>query len=140
MRRRSLRGLVAALSLLMMPLLAGCEVRTFQIQLPGFASGEIDGIWLWKRVGSQWQRVCRIDFENHRITARGEEISYVQNCINGIEARGLVFPTKVERLPNSPTTIQIEMVYLRYEEPGTYRATAFNESGESPLSSTSLTL
>ena len=77
MRRRSLRGLVAVFSLLSMPLLAGCEVRTLQIELPGFASGEVDGIWLWKQSAGQWRRVCRIDFENHRITARGEEISYV---------------------------------------------------------------
>lgn len=140
MRRRSLRGLVVVFSLLSMPLLAGCEVRTLQIELPGFASGEVDGIWLWKQSAGQWRRVCRIDFENHRITARGEEISYVQNCINGATTRGLLFPTTVRRLPQAPTTIQLEMVYLRYEGPGTYRATAFNESGESPLSSTSLTL
>jgi hypothetical protein len=140
MRCRLVRGIVVALSLLSMPALVGCEARSLRVQLPGFAGGTIDGIWLWKQISGQWTRVCRIDFEDYRITQSGEQISYVQNCINGVAARALVFPTPVERVPGSTTTVEIELVYLRYEAPGSYRATAFNEAGESALSSTSLPL
>lgn len=141
MRLRALRGAVVALSLLATPMLVGCEMRTIQIQLPGFGDGSaIEGIWLWKQVSGKWTRVCRIDFTDNRMTPTGETLSYVQNCVNGKVRRAMVLPTPIERLAGAPTTITVELTYLRYEAPGTYRATAFNSAGESPLSSTSLPL
>jgi hypothetical protein len=136
---RALRGAVLALALLSTPLL-GCEVKPIQIQLPGYGSGNIDGIWLWKRVAGTWTRVCRIDFEDHRLTADGEVLLYVQNCVNGRVRRGLVLPSPVDRASEAPTTVTLDLYYFRYEDPGDYRATAFNEAGESSLSSTSLPL
>jgi hypothetical protein len=144
MRCSALRGVVLALALLSLPML-GCQIKTIQIQLPGFADGAVDGIFLWKQLpGSngqlQWTRICRIDFTDLRFTQRGETLSYVQNCIDGKLKRGLVLPALVERQAGSPATVTVELYYLRYENPGTYRATAFNESGESPLSASSLPL
>lgn len=144
MRCSALRRAVLALALLSTPML-GCEIKTIQIQLPGFADGAIDGIFLWKQLPAsggqlQWTRICRIDFTDLRFTHRGETLSYVQNCIDGKTRRGLVLPSVVDRLDGNPATITVELFYIRYEDPGTYRATAFNESGESPLSSTSLPL
>jgi hypothetical protein len=140
MRCRLLRGAALALALLSAPLLTGCEMKSIQIQLPGYGNGAVDGIWLWKQSAGAWQRVCRIDFTDRRMTVHGERLSYVQNCINGKVRRGVVLATAVDRLAGNPTTITIDLVYLRYEDPGTYRATAFNEAGESPLSATSLPL
>jgi hypothetical protein len=139
MRCKALRGAALALALLSMPML-GCEIRTIQIQLPGYGSGDIDGIWLWKQVAGTWTRVCRIDFTDHRITAQGEILSYVQNCINGRVRRGIVLPSPVDRLAGTPTTVTLDLYYFRYEDPGSYRATAFNAAGESSLSTTSLPL
>ena len=139
MRCKALRGAALALALLSMPML-GCEIRTIQIQLPGYGSGDIDGIWLWKQVAGTWTRVCRIDFTDHRITAQGEIVSYVQNCINGRVRRGIVLPSPVDRMAGAPTTVTLELYYFRYEDPGSYRATAFNAAGESSLSTTSLPL
>jgi hypothetical protein len=139
MRCKALRGAALALALLSMPML-GCEIRTIQIQLPGYGSGDIDGIWLWKQVAGTWTRVCRIDFTDHRITAQGEIVSYVQNCINGRVRRGIVLPSPVDRLAATPTTVTLDLYYFRYEDPGSYRATAFNAAGESSLSTTSLPL
>ena len=129
-----------ALSLVALPMLAACELRTFHIQRPGYGVGAIDGVWLWKQIAGQWTRVCRIDFTDRRITQRGETLSYVQNCMNGRVRRGIVFPTQITRPAGAPTTITVELLYLRYEDPGSYRATAFNAAGESALSSSSLPL
>lgn len=137
---RRLRGAVLALALLGLPFTTGCEMRTVQIQLPGYGDGAIDGIWLWKQISGTWTRVCRIDFTDRRITQQGETLSYVQNCINGKVRRGVVLPTPIARNPSAPSTITVELIYLRYEAAGTYRATAFNAAGESPLSTTSTTL
>lgn len=140
MRCRLLRGAVLALCLVSTPMLLGCEMKVIQVQLPGYGSGEVDGIYLWKQIAGKWTRICRIDFTDHRMTNQGERLSYVQNCIQGRTRRGVVLPTPVERLAGDPETIVIDLIYLRYEDPGTYRATAFNESGESPLSATALPL
>jgi hypothetical protein len=140
LRTRFVRSAVVALSLLSLPLLTGCEVRTLQIQLPGYGEGSIDGIWLWKRISGTWTRVCRIDFTDHRVTQQGEELEYAQMCVNGVVTRGFKFPTPIIRAADSPSTITVELVYLRYEDAGNYKATAFNAFGESPLSSTYLPL
>lgn len=137
---RLLRSATLALALLALPFTTGCEMRTVQIQLPGYGNGAIDGIWLWKQISGTWTRVCRIDFTDWRMTPQGETLYYVQNCINGRERRGYVLPTLITRAPGSPSTITVELIYLRYEDPGTYRATAFNAAGESPLSTTSTSL
>jgi hypothetical protein len=137
---RLVRGAALALLLLPLPLLTGCQMRTITIQLPGYGDGAIDGVWLWKQVGGVWTRMCRIDFTDRRITEQGETLSYAQNCINGRERRGVVLATPIARLSGTPTTITVELIYLRYETPGSYRATAFNAAGESALSSTSLPL
>ena len=139
MRRRGLRGVVLALALLAAPML-GCEAKPLRVQLPGFGNGTVDGIRLWRQVGSSWQPVCRIDFTDRRMTHRGETIYYVQNCIDGEQKRGLVLPAAVQRKPDDPSTITINLWYLRYEDSGSYRATTFNKAGESTLSSTSVVL
>lgn len=137
---RLLRSAMLALSLLSLPLITGCEMKRFHLQLPGYGDGAIDGIWLWKNISGTWTRVCRIDFTDRRITQQGETLSYVQNCINGRTRRGVVLPTPITRANGAPTTITVELIYLRYENAGNYRATAFNAAGESPLSATSLGL
>jgi hypothetical protein len=137
MRRNRLRSIVAALALLSLPML-GCEVASLSVQLPGYGNGAVDGLWLWKQVGGQWTRVCRIDFEDRRLTEKGEMLWYVQNCINGKVRRGVLFASPVERPAGD--AIAIDLIYLRYESSGQYRATAFNQFGESALSSTSVPL
>lgn len=138
-RSRLARCAVVALALLSLPLLTACEVRTIQVQLPGYGDGDIDGIWLWKKVsGGAWTRICRIDFLDRKVDAQGEQLEYAQMCVNGTFAQALRFPTPITRSSATPSTITVELVYLRYEPAGTYKVTAFNAYGESPLSSGSL--
>lgn len=140
MRGRLYRSAFVALSLLALPLL-GCETKEIHIQLPGYENGAIDGIWLWRRTAQNtWERACKIDFVDRRMTEQGEMLLYVQNCVKGRTRRGVTLPTPVERLAATPSTIRINLWYMRYEDPGDYRATAFNAAGESQLSATSLPL
>lgn len=137
---RLLRSVVLALSLFSLPVLSGCELRTFYIQLPGYGNGTIQGLWLWKQVSGRWTRVCRIDFTDRRITEQGETLFYAQNCVDGKVKRGIGLSSPIARGRTDAATITVELVYLRYEDAGSYRATAFNAYGESPLSSSSLPL
>ncbi|MEB2345446.1 MAG: hypothetical protein OZ948_11960 [Deltaproteobacteria bacterium] len=146
MRCSALRGAVLALAFLSLPML-GCEIRTIQIQLPGFADGTIEGIRLYKQVPDtngdgkpDWSFACQITFEDLRYTQQGETLFYVQNCIDERPGQGLVLPAEVQRLPGDPTTIIVELYYMRYEAAGLYTATAFNDYGESAPSPSSVQL
>ena len=143
---RLLRSAALALSLLAVPML-GCEPKPVQIQLDAFGSSGIEGIFLYRQnpAGGTFQRTCEIRFSDFRtIERRGqtvERIKYVQNCVDGeIGTPALLLETTVRRPGNDPDAILLELWYLRFEDPGTYRASAFNAAGESALSAASLPL
>lgn len=137
---RILRSAALVLSLLSIPLF-GCETKTLQIQLSGFSTSGIEGIYLYRRNDQgQFERMCRIDIDGNRLTAGGETVQYIQNCVDGKEIPAILHETLVRRSPSAPDTILIDIWYMRYEDPGLYRATAFNAAGESALSATELTL
>ncbi len=144
---RRLRSIALALSLLAISL-TGCEAKRIQIQLDAFGSSAIEGIFLYRENapgGGLYQRICEIRFGDLRtIVRRGqtvERIKYVQNCLDGQpDTPALSFETSVQRPSNDPDAILLDIWYLRFEDPGTYRASAFNAAGESALSAASLTL
>lgn len=145
MRSRLLRSAALVLSLLAIPMI-GCEPKRVQIQLDGFSSSEIDGIWLYRQDASGgFERICEIVFTELRtIVRRGqatERIKYVQNCLDGEQGiPALQMETSVRHPSGDPDAVLVDIWYLRFEDPGTYKASAFNQAGESPLSVTSLPL
>lgn len=145
MSRGRLRSAVLLLSLLAGPMLA-CEPTKVQIQLDGFSASGIEGIVLHREgTDGTYRPVCEIHFSEFRtIVRRGvsvERIQYVQNCLEGeFGIPALVLEANVERPADAPDAIQLDLWYLRFEDPGTYKASAFNAAGESPLSASSLPL
>lgn len=143
---RRLRRIALALSLLAIPM-TGCEPKRVQIQLDAFGSSGIEGIFLYRQhpAGGGFQRICEIRFSDLRtIVRRGqtvERIKYVQNCLDGqTDTPALLFETSVQRPGGDPDAILVDIWYLRFEDPGNYRASAFNAAGESALSAASLPL
>ena len=145
MSSRRLRSAVLMLSLLAGPML-GCEPANVQIQLDSFTTSGIEGIVLYREdTDGKFRPVCEIHFGEFRtIVRRGESIErvqYVQNCLGSVAGvPALVLETNVERPANAPDAIRLELWYLRFEEPGIYKASAFNAAGESALSAASLLL
>lgn len=143
--RRLLRSAALALALLAIPML-GCEPKKLQIQLDAFTSSEIEGIFLYRQQpAGGFQRVCEIRFSDHRVIARRgetmERIKYVQTCLDGQpNTPALLLETSVRHPGNNQDAILLDIWYLRFEGPGTYKASAFNAAGESALSSASLPL
>jgi hypothetical protein len=138
MRSASCRRVALAVAALLLVPLAGCELKTVRIQLPGYGNGAIEGVWLWRLddATGQYVRACRIDFQGRGFTGSGlETVSYVQNCDNGHRMGALL--AKVTRSASDPGTATLELEYARWESPGMYRASAFNSAGESPLSQAS---
>jgi hypothetical protein len=135
MRSASCRRVALAVAALLLVPLAGCELKTVRIQLPGYGNGAIEGVWLWRLddATGQYVRACRIDFRGRGFTSTGAEtVTYVQQCDNGHPMGALV--AKVARSPSDAATVTLDLEYARWENPGMYRASAFNSAGESPLS------
>ena len=113
--RRMLRSGAALWLLLSLVPLTACETKRVWLELPSFADGSIEGIWLWRRsdASGAWEREdARAGFE-------------LSSRLDGAE---------------TPDTVRVGLWYMRWEDPGTYRVSAYGPSGESALSETTLDL
>lgn len=131
---------LALLLLLLVPA-AGCETKKVTIAIPGFGTGNVEGIWIWRRDESTglYKRACRFELSDAQYGAPSEKVSYTQVCTDPGQI-GMDLQARVYRPPTDPNTIVVNLWYFRYADPGQFKASAYNSLGESPLSPTSLTL
>lgn len=136
--RRMLRSGAALWMLLLFPLTA-CETKRVWLELPSFGDGSIDGVWLWRRaeVSGAWERTCRIPFLDLERVGADETLTYIQECKN--EGAGIELTSRLEA-PETPGTVRLSLWYMRWEDPGTYKVSAYGPDGESALSETTLDL
>jgi hypothetical protein len=134
MQRRGLRLALAALTALALSA-AACEVRGFRIQVPGFETKGVLGVWVWREspTTGEWERYAQIQF--------GERFELYE----GVEFLWYSFPaaqgpmhlqTKIEYAAEEPDTVNLNLAFLRL--PGSYKISSYNASGESPLSAGTL--
>ena len=108
------------------------------IQIPDF--DQVDGIWLWRLSDATgaYERSGRIQFSELSSAPEGQRLLYRETCASG--ASGLSSQAWLSRAANDPSTATVALHYLSCEAPGgTYRATAYNDAGESALSETTIT-
>ena len=136
--RRMLRSGAALWLLLLFPLTA-CETKRVWLDLPAFGDGSVEGVWLWRRsdASGAWERTCRIPFLDYQQAGARETLTYTQECED--ERAGLELSSRIER-PETPDTVRVSLWYMRWEDPGTYRVSAYGPNGESALSETTLDL
>src|SRR5262245_9100540 len=123
--RRSLTRVALALTLLALTVpLGACRTSTLRIEIPGFADGDVDGLWFWRysQDTQQFERSCRVDFSDP-VTVKGAEgIEYVQMC-DSVRAFAVTLAAPIERL--SGGAIAVQLYFVRWEEhPGLFRASA----------------
>jgi hypothetical protein len=139
--RSSLSRVALALSLLAFTLpLGACKTSPVRIEIPGFSNGDVDGLWFWRfsEESGRFERACRVDISNPLIIGGKESVEYVQLC-DSVESFAITLASPIERLSGGSIVVQI--YFIRWEsDPGVFRASAFNRSGESGLSATELTL
>ena len=129
---------LVGLALLAAPLV-GCETKRVWVELPSFGDGAIDGVWLW-RLGAtgEWERQCRIPIGDVEMIRNEEAVAYGQEC--GDQQLDWDLHATVERKPGNPSTVRLGLWYMRWEDPGTYKVSAYGAQGESALSDTTLQL
>ena len=142
MTRRSTSLSRVALAFVLLLLSFGCETRAVKMEIPAFGNGNVDGVWLWRRVEAtgKYKRACRLELDAPQLGAAGtEELSYLQVCDTPGQA-GMNLKATISRLPDDPSTIVVTMWYFRFEQPGQFKASAYNAAGESALSAAALSL
>lgn len=137
MHRMLRSGVALCLLLLLFPLTA-CETKRVWLEFPSFSQGHVEGLWLWRRDASgAWERLCRIPFLAHAVVGERETLTYTQECTD--ERGAYEFSSRVER-PESSGIVRVGLWYMRWEQSGTYKVSAYGPSGESALSDTTLDL
>lgn len=137
--RRILRSGAALWLLLSLVPLTACETKRVWLELPSFADGSIEGIWLWRRsdASGAWERTCRIPFLGYEAAGSRESVTYTQECEDA--RAGFELSSRLDGA-ETPDTVRVGLWYMRWEDPGTYRVSAYGPSGESALSETTLDL
>jgi hypothetical protein len=133
-----MRKLVAiAFGALSISLLAGCETKGVIVEVPDFDASAIQAIWLWRlsETSGEYERVCQIELTPGD---DGTSVAYIQRCPESGD--GYLLSAQLEPLPNDPSGALLDLWYMRFEDPGTYRASLVNEWGESDLSPTPIPL
>ena len=126
----------------LLPLLAlasvvfqGCTLGTVTISIPDFASKSVQGVWLWRSTAfnGAYQREVQFSFGEFQPDAQGEALEYTASPADG--SAPIPIPTYVVRDAANPDRVTVSLIFGRSEDAAFYRASTYNTSGDSPLSS-----
>ena len=118
----------------------GCYAPLMKIQLPGFANGNVDGVWLWRQLSSGYfQRVCKIAFSDPYMKGGVEIVDYQQTCLDG-RPKTPLWSASVTRSAGNPDTATLTLIIQGNNPPMTNKASAYNAAGESALSTSTVKL
>jgi hypothetical protein len=135
MQRRGLRLALAALTVLALST-AACDVRGFRIQVPGFETKGVLGVWVWREspTTGEYERYAQIQFGDRYELYEGIEfLWYSFPAVQG----PMHLQTKIEYATEDPDTVNLNLAFLQV--PGSFKISSYNASGESPLSAGTLT-
>lgn len=138
---RPRRGAILLAMALLLLGVQGCKWFEITVRIPDFDSRQVKGVWMWRKdeATGQFERAGQIIFQPS--TASGAvptaELHYLV-----MQPDGVAFPLRapVERDKAAPDRVTVRLWYARYLDPGEYRVSTYNDSGESPLSPQSLDL
>lgn len=138
---RAKRGATLLAAALLLLAVQGCKWFEITVKIPDYDSRQVQGVWMWRKdsASGQWQRAGQIVFQPAAAAANpgDEALQYVVVQPDGF---GLPLRAPVQRDTAAPDRVTVRLWYARYLEPGEYRVSTYNESGESPLSPQSLDL
>jgi len=136
---RWIRGCAAALALALLPL-QGCSLTYFTLSIPDLGSKDVRGVWLWRLspVTGQYERDTQFVFTEPEPAAGDDLLSYTAVASDGSPAVDIT--TYLIRDPENPDRVTLQLVYGRRGEAGFFRASTYNQMGDSPLTNESIPL
>ncbi len=131
------RSLLRILPLVFLLGLTACEYRPVSMQLPSFFTAGIDELWFWRRDegADTFVRSGHMRLTGLRGPVGNQMLAYTMYSPEGEEHLTCTVPIEVVE-----DSFVVELWFSRWEEPGTFKVSARNVAGESPLSSGSIRL
>jgi hypothetical protein len=132
--RRCLRRLaLVALSLALLPL-GGCTVALCTISIPDFGTKAVGGVWLWKLSAATgvYERDTLFLFGAMGRSDGAELLNYQAAPADG--STPLATTATLFREASNPDHVTLQLMFSRKDAAGYYRASTYNASGDSPLS------
>jgi hypothetical protein len=117
--------------------LTACENKPLSVELPSFFSAGIEELWFWRLDEGSGTYVRSGHMRLSPVFGQpgAEELAYTRYGPDGEE--GLTINAPVEVTGDS---IRLELWFARWEDEGSFKLSARNAAGESPLSSDSIML
>ena len=133
------RHLLAVLALASIPF-QGCTLGTVTIAIPDFASKAVQGVWLWRSTNFNgvYEREVQFSFGNLQAGGTGDALEYT--LASGDGSPPIQITTYVGRDAVDTDKITLQLVFARGTDAAFYRASTYNESGDSPLTTEILPL
>ena len=130
-------GAILPVVCLLAMLLTGCEVKTVKLQLPTFFSAGVTEVWFWRLDDSSDQYVRSGHLRITGLTGPpGRKVlHYTMVGPDGADGMTLQSPAQIRG-----DSIVVQLEYTRWQQPGWFRVSARNGSGESGLSDDELFL
>jgi hypothetical protein len=111
---------------------SGCA-RGFRIQIPGFETAGVLGIWIWRAAadGARFERFARIQFgEREQDEAGVEYLPYTFT----LDRASVTLQSPIERSSGAGgDAVTLQLVFPP-QNSGTFKISSYNEVGDSPLS------
>jgi len=144
MGSKARRVALAALVAIVLPVLSGCELKPLTVQVLGWDAYQVQGLWLWRYdpAAQRFERDNAIQFLRDRSTEQFADQfpAGTELVLYGFATGGTEMPVQVKRSASDPDRVTLRLWYLRFTEPGIFKATTYNAAGESGLSSGSILL
>jgi hypothetical protein len=131
MLRSRLRAILPIVCLLATLAITGCEVKQVKLQLPTFFSAGVTEIWFWRLddTSNEYVRSGHLRLKGLSGPPGRKVLHYTMVAPDGVKALPLIAPVQVRG-----DSIIVQLDYSRWQEPGWFRVSARNGSGESGLS------
>ncbi len=133
--RRSVRCLAVVAAVLWIVPFTGCRLaEVVTIRITDFDSSEVEGVWMWRLSDETNMYERSTELHIMEVSQVGDR-EYLNYAIRDAEGRAsLVLPAEIIRDPQNPDSVELSFFVVLFEGDGTFRASTYNEAGESPLS------
>ncbi len=134
---RGATRVLCALPLVLLLNAAGCQFESVPIELPGFFSTGIDELWFWRRdeVSGDYVRAGHMELVEITGPVGSQMLRYKLYSPQGDPGLTIGSPVSV-----TGDAVRVVLWFANWMDDGTFKVSARNASGESALSSASVTL
>lgn len=108
------------------------NVAVLRMQLPSFDESPIEGIWMWRKseTTGEFEPLSEIRFTGNIEEPGGEFVEYELHDPAG-NTLGITLSAQIDRSGEMP---ELTLWFVRFSLPGEFKATLYNDAGESGLS------